>query len=250
MDGDFFVEERKVWNIMCTWTKMVLFMNKLLNQLGKSDDEPCSFILPYTCPFLLFYHFPHITDPLLHTPLTWPPMQASTIICLCSISLASLTWWTDDILFTCYISFLSYLTHPPTAWPITNHCATQSGTYYSFTSYEPCAHFLDYHLYLTHLQITKNTSFPQISDFVFALPHFASGDYPLPPYCTLRASLGLCLDYPLHPILATPLEYHWAHQFHQDRLGSLNVNSNPHNAMQVQQSPLPIIPSCTYICFS
>ena len=78
-----------------------------------------------------------------------------------------------------YISFLSYDTHPPVAWPITNHHTMKSGTYYSFASDEPCARFLDYHLYLaclyppftTHDFALQYTSFPQIS---FSCIHLAS----------------------------------------------------------------------------
>ena len=96
----------------------------------------------------------------------------------------------------------------------------QSGTYYSFTLDEPCAHFLVDHLYLTclYLPFTPEresiayTSFPQLSDLVLVphlalhspcpilhhitLPHSPTvftcyttpGDDPLPPDCTLRAS--------------------------------------------------------------
>ena len=115
---------------------------------------------------------------------------------------------------------------PAVAWPIMSHCTARSGTYCSFTSDEPCAHFLDYHLYSTHLYVPfAYTSFPPdfrhkkfvqcdlcpVFQHVFASPHFTSfphltlpcptvsleftyyatpGDHPLPPDHTLRASLA------------------------------------------------------------
>ena len=113
---------------------------------------------------------------------------------------------------------------------------SQALTIHSFTSDEPCAHFLDYHSYLACLYFTfQEYKFPprfQLSCIyltshicftpfcVFSLycitpPHspttFTSyatpGDDPLPPDHTLRASLGLCLGRSLHPILAAPLAY-------------------------------------------
>ena len=52
-----------------------------------------------------------------------------------------------------YISLFSYDVHPLMVQPIMNHHTVQSGTYYSFASDEPCAHFLDYHEYLAHLYL-------------------------------------------------------------------------------------------------
>ena len=109
-----------------------------------------------------------------------------------------------------YSFLFSYLMCPPVAQPIMNHCTTWSGTYYSFTLNELCAHFLDYHLYLTCLYLPfapENCiyKFPPVCRFsVFKSPHFTSHhiasqshclyllchtrDDPLPPDCTLRAS--------------------------------------------------------------
>ena len=44
--------------------------------------------------------------------------------------------------------------HPPVVWPIMIPCTVRSGIYYSFTSDEPYARFLVYHLYLTCLYFT------------------------------------------------------------------------------------------------
>ena len=73
-------------------------------------------VLPHTHLFSLFYYFLHIADP---PPCTLPPHHHGLTCepphllvhntCLHSISLALLSWWTDDLQFTCYIFFLSYL---------------------------------------------------------------------------------------------------------------------------------------------
>ena len=58
----------------------------------KNNDEPGSFILPYTCLFSLFYHFHYITDPPLHTLPLQPHAQASAHNAhLCFIGLALLS---------------------------------------------------------------------------------------------------------------------------------------------------------------
>ena len=145
------------------------------------------------------------------------PLAHNTHICF--ISPALFIWWTDVLQFTCFISILSSPNvHPPTAWPITNPHATWSGTYYSFTLDEPCAHFLVYHLYLTCLYLPfaesiAYTSFPPSFQNLVLVPWLTShlphpifhhitlphsptiftcytipGDNPLPPDCTLRGS--------------------------------------------------------------
>ena len=76
-----------------------------------------------------------------------------------------------------YSSPFSYLMHPPTAQPITNHCATWPGTYYSFTLYEPCACFLVFHFLLTCLYVHFTLEicihkFPPVFRFsAFTSPH-------------------------------------------------------------------------------
>ena len=94
--------------------------------------------------------------------------------------------------------------HAPTmAQPIMNHHTVWSGTYYSFASDEPCAHFLDYHPYLTHLYLPRlpEYKFPPVFRFsVFTSPctftlhptvltcYTTPGDDPSPPDHTLRAT--------------------------------------------------------------
>ena len=86
-----------------------------------------------------------------------------------------------------YSSPFSYFMCPTVAQPIMNHCTAGSGTYYSFASDEPCAHFIVYHLYLTCLYLPfapENCiyKFPQVCRFsAFTSPrltitssHFAS----------------------------------------------------------------------------
>ena len=157
----------------------------------------------YTPLFLPFHYFLYIADPLQCTPLTCPPMQASVIAHI---------WCTQHMMYNSHVysSPFSYFMCPPMAQPITNHCTTQSGTYYTFTLDEPCAHFLVYHLYLTCLYLPfapENCIYELPPVFRFsacASPHFTlimlphnptiftcytmPGDDPLPPDCTLRAS--------------------------------------------------------------
>ena len=67
---------------------------------------------------------------------------------------ASLIWWTHVLWFTCFISILSSPNMcPPVVQPIMNPRTTQSGTYYSFASHEPYAHFIVDHSYLTCLYL-------------------------------------------------------------------------------------------------
>ena len=113
-----------------------------------------------------------------------------------------------------YSSPFSYFMCPTVAQPIMNHCTAGSGTYYSFASDEPCAHFIVYHLYLTCLYLPSAPEnciykLPPVFRFsvcaspclIFTLPHFALAhsptiftcytmprDNPLPPDCILRAS--------------------------------------------------------------
>ena len=172
--------------------------------------------LMYTPLFLLFHYFLYIAEPLLCTPMMQPPMWASTITCVkCAclhlIGPASLD---GHMMYNSHVySFpFSYLMCPPTAQPIMNHHAAQSGTYYSFTLDEPCACFLIYHLYLHDLYLSfapENCiyEFPPVFRFSacaspcpishhIALPHSPTvftcyatpGDNPLPPDHTLRAS--------------------------------------------------------------
>ena len=179
-------------------------------------------------PFYFHFCITFSTSPIhnyTHTPLPTQPHATWLCLlmhdtCLHFIRPASLIWWTDVLQFTCFISILSSPNVcPPAAWLIMNPCAAQSGTYYSFTLDEPCAHFLVDHLYLACLYLSfpeeesiAYTSFPQFSDLVLA-PHLTShspcpishcialpcsptvftcytraGDNPLPPDRTLRAS--------------------------------------------------------------
>ena len=89
-------------------------------------------------------------------------------------------------LIVCF-SFLSYPTHYPTAQLIMSHCTTWSGTYCSFTSDEPCAHFLDYHSYLTCLYL------PFDREYKFPSPDFR------PPFCAFSPS---CIT--LHHLTVPP----------------------------------------------
>ena len=93
------------------------------------------------------------------------------------------------------------------AQPITNPCTMWSGTYYSFASDEPYAHFLVDHLYLTYLYLPfkrENCPYkfpPELRFSTYALHcitlshsptvftcYTMPGDNPLPPNYTLRAT--------------------------------------------------------------
>ena len=135
-------------------------------------DEPCSFsttIYPSIFTFLLLS---------LHcwSTTTHPTDTTSHVWCITfvgphtshSIRLALLIWWTDDLQFTCYISFLSYL---PLLWPGQSWIITPCS--------QPCAHFLDYHSYLTHLYLPfkQEYKFSPVWSLLcvhLALPHFVS----------------------------------------------------------------------------
>ena len=106
------------------------------------------------------------------------------------------------------------------AQPITNHHNMWSGTYYSFTSDELCAHFVVYHVYLSHLYLPfkpERKFSPQISDLVcsawsfhltplhtFSLLHTCLASYPLP--CTISHSLLSCQDTVHYPLI-TPQNF-------------------------------------------
>ena len=124
-------------------------------------------ILSYTLLFSLFYYFYtlliHHCAPCHHDLTCKPPHLLVHDTHLFSIRLASLIWWTHDLQFT-HFTFLYLVTSctPTMAQPIMNHHATQSGTYYTFTLDEPCAHLLAYHSYITCLYLLYCPEFYQI----------------------------------------------------------------------------------------
>ena len=108
-----------------------------------------------------------------------------------------------------YSSPFSYLMHPPMAQPIMNHCTAQSGTYYSFTSDEPCAHFLVYHLYLTcpYLPFAPENCIykvPPVCRFsAFTSPHICLTPFHITSHC-LAVPLSLPVTpYPDHTLIAS-----------------------------------------------
>ena len=62
-------------------------------------------------------------------------------------------WPMDHAVLFPFLLLFSYPRCHVMGWLVTSHHTTWSGTYYSFTSDEPCAHFLIYHLYLSHLYL-------------------------------------------------------------------------------------------------
>ena len=170
--------------------------------------------------------------PTMHPPLIQPHMTQLHVFTHARAQHSPSLHWTGltVLMDRCFMIHMFYFhsqqpnMHPPAVQPIMNPCATQSGTYYSFTLDEPCAHFLVDHLYLTclYLPFTPEesiayTSFPQFSDLVLVpclashsphpishcitLPHSPTiftcyttpGDDPLPPDHILRALQDLHL---------------------------------------------------------
>ena len=138
-----------------------------MSTLIRYSHIPLYFCFSITFSTSLIHHYT--------PPLTWLHMFVHDTH-LCFIRPALLIWWTDVLWFTCFISILS---SPmcALAQPILNPHTAQSGTYYSFTSDEPCAHFLVYHSYITCLYLpyhwrSLEYKFPPVFRFsVFALPH-------------------------------------------------------------------------------
>ena len=113
-------------------------------------DEPGSYIAHYfhfsiTFSTLLIHYYAPCQHDLLHEPLWLFAFTSLDQPCL----------FDGHMMYDSHVysSPFSYFMYPPVARPITNHHATQSGTYYSFTFDEPCACFLVYHLYLTCLYL-------------------------------------------------------------------------------------------------
>ena len=96
---------------------------------------------------------------------------------------------------------------PPAARPIMNHSAMWSGTYYSFTSDEPCACYLVYQLYLTCLYLPFAPEhclykFPPVFRFsACASPHWwaSSSDTLIYPFIFTFPLLPLHCQSTMHP---------------------------------------------------
>ena len=145
-------------------------------------------LLIWYCCICHYFFFSSVPFPSLihcHAPCQHDLMCEPLWLLMCNAHLCwilyQLLHWTSSpylmdrwlIVLIATFLFLSYLMHPIAAWPIISHCPMWSCTYCSFISDEPCACFLDYHLYLTCLylpyhprQTEKNTekSFSQSSD--------------------------------------------------------------------------------------
>ena len=176
--------------------------------LNSYVDEPPHQILSDTLLFSLFHYSLYIADPPLHTPT---PIQPHTIT-------LTLTYLMD----TCFNSFLSSPNvHPPTVQPIMNPCITQSGTYYSFASDEPYAHFLVDHLYLTYLYLPFDTE---------------NSPHKFPPEFRLSDYTSHCIALTLHQVTlhCTALKSHCLYSLHHTWRQSLPPRLHP-------QSPIGFI---------
>ena len=119
------------------------------------------------------------------------------------IRLISLIWWTHVLQFTYFISILSIPNvHPSVVRPITDPCTTWSGTFYSFASDEPYAHFLVDHSYLTCLylpfdtrRITHMSSPPEFRFSTYTLHHIALASHHFTSRHTTSQSHHLYLLY-------------------------------------------------------
>ena len=165
---------------MCMEIQVIVMI--VLGILDEFSDEPGSFILPYTHLHIIAF----LSLSLHHWSTAVHPTNATFHMSLHNCSHMTLTFTSLDqphlvdghTMYNShvYIYIFSYDMCPPIVWPIMNHHATWSGTYYSFTLDEPCACFLVYHLYLTCLYLPFNPehcTFPQFSDLVL-VPCLAS----------------------------------------------------------------------------
>ena len=224
-------KQEKSW---LSFDHQIMIIDYFKLDLG-ATDKPAHSVQLYTPLFccsvtfstsLIHHHTPCHHD-LLHEPLC----SLAHNVCLCW-TLYQLHHWTSptylmDMWFMDLVATFLFLVtqHAPTvAQPIMSHHAMWSETYYSFISDEPCAHFLDYHSYLTYLYLPfkpERKFSPQISDLVcsawsfhltplhtFSLLHTCLASYPLP--CTISHSLLLCQETIPYPLI-TPSEPHWAH---------------------------------------
>ena len=215
------------WMKICLVLQRGSRVSQKMEERVRNIDEPCSFILLYTHLFLLFYHFLYIADPPPHTPPLQPHAQ-----CLPSLYQTGLAYLMDRwfMIHMFYISISSYNACPPMAQPIMNCHTTQSGTYYSFSSDKPCAHFLVYHSYTTCLYLPYHPrlpeyEFPPVFRFsVSTLPCLTHFPCPIvhciPPYLPVmpypwsltprlhsQSHIGSMLRLPAPMILATSLAY-------------------------------------------
>ena len=123
----------------------------IIRTLIYATDGPPHQIHLYILLFLLFHYFLYIVNPPLRTPTLMPPHVITLTL---TWHLHSLIWWTHVLQFTCFISILSIPNvHPPMVRPIMSPRTVRSGTYYSFASDEPYAHFLVCYSYLTCLYL-------------------------------------------------------------------------------------------------
>ena len=120
----------------CWWEAVSEFYMFII---GLIDEHPHQILL-----YPSIFTFPLL--PLPHQSTAMYPCTDTTThdhTHTCFIGPISLIWWTHVLQFTCFISILSIPNvQPPTVWPIMNPHTAQSGTFYSFTSDEPYAHFL------------------------------------------------------------------------------------------------------------
>ena len=143
--------------------------------------SPAHLVLPYTHLFLLFstsliHHYtPHRCDLMCK-----PPCSLAYYTPLCSIRLALLIWWTDDLQFTCFISILSYPTCAllwlNQSWSIApcSQALTIASLQMSLVCSLSCLSFVyNLHVFSVPSQFTRIYVFPQISDSV-CLPHHIS----------------------------------------------------------------------------
>ena len=133
-------------------------------------------LILYWCILLLFYHSFSITDSLPCTTLTKPSLQhvwaftTAHVWCLPSwthyqlLHQPSFIYLMDIWPMICIVTFPFLVTQCAPLWPDQSQVIMPcgQGICCCFTTDEPCAWFLDYHLYLTHLSLPyhNNKVFP------------------------------------------------------------------------------------------
>ena len=124
----------------------------LVTQCTLSQANQWWTLLIQYCHIPIYFHFSiTFSTSLIHHADTTSHMS----LCDASPSLDQLHLFDGQMIYHSHVIFPFLVTwHTPTvAQPIMSCHTAWSGIYCSFTSDEPCAHFLDYHSYLTHLYL-------------------------------------------------------------------------------------------------
>ena len=130
------------------WAVLHISPSLVMSLAHSYSHTPHYFYFSITFSTSLIHHWaPH------HCNLTCEPLCLLVHNThLCSIRLASLSWWTHDVWFTCF-TFPLLVTMCALLQPDQSQIIVPCGQalYYSFASDEPCVCFLVYHLYITCL---------------------------------------------------------------------------------------------------